>query len=80
MISLVTKAATEAKNASSKRVLAVHLKQAIMKDDQFDFLMEKVNKIPDAPVNAEKSDEPDEANEAKRRRGPGRKKRRDSDE
>ncbi|KAK8152734.1 histone-fold-containing protein [Phyllosticta citribraziliensis] len=48
MISLVTKAANEAKSRSSKRVTAVHLKQAVLKEEHFDFLNEIVNKVSDA--------------------------------
>jgi hypothetical protein len=54
MISLVTKAATEAKARNSKRVTSVHLKQAISKNEQFDFLSEIVAKVAEAP---EKSDD-----------------------
>ncbi|KAF2400611.1 histone-fold-containing protein, partial [Trichodelitschia bisporula] len=49
MISLVGKAAEEAKARSSKRVLSSHLKQAVQKDEQFDFLSEIVSKVADAP-------------------------------
>jgi len=53
MISLVTKAAAEAKSRNSKRVAAVHLKQAITKNDQFDFLNDIVSKVADAPEKSE---------------------------
>jgi hypothetical protein len=49
MISLVTKSAAIAKNSSSKRVTASHLKKAIEADEQFDFLNDIVAKIPDVP-------------------------------
>jgi Dr1-associated corepressor len=55
MISLVTKAAAEAKARNSKRVGAVHLKHAVTKDEQFDFLNEIVSKVADAPA-ADKSE------------------------
>jgi hypothetical protein len=87
MISLVTKAAAQAKQRGSKRVLATHLKQAVLDDDQFDYLQEIVSKVAEAPSkNADKqedSDEPmDSGAPAKRKRGAGggRKKRKDSDE
>lgn len=87
MISLVTKAAAQAKERGSKRVLAAHLKQAVMEDDQFDYLQEIVSKVAEAPSkNADKQEDSDEAMEgsapAKRKRaaGGGRKKRKDSDE
>jgi hypothetical protein len=54
MISLVTKAAAEAKSRNSKRVSSIHLKQAITKTDRFDFLSEIVAKVADAP---EKNDD-----------------------
>ncbi len=50
MISLALKSATEARARSSKRVTSSHLKIAVLKDDQFDFLTEVVGKIPDAPA------------------------------
>ena len=66
MISVVTKAAEEAKARSSKRVTAVHLKQAIEKDEQFDFLAEHVANVPDAP--APKNQDSEEPVEGKRKR------------
>lgn len=53
MISLVTKAAAEAKSRNSKRVGALHLKQAITKNEQFDFLNDIVSKVADAPEKNE---------------------------
>lgn len=53
MISLVTKAAAEAKSRNSKRVGSIHLKQAITKTDRFDFLNEIVSKVADAPDKSE---------------------------
>jgi hypothetical protein len=53
MISLVTKAAAEAKSRNSKRVGSIHLKQAIAKTDRFDFLNEIVSKVADAPEKSE---------------------------
>ena len=50
MISVVTKAANEAKFKSSKRVTAAHLKAAVRKDEQLDFLAEIISKVPDAPA------------------------------
>lgn len=83
MISLVTKAASEAKLSGSKRVTSQHLKKVIVSDAQFDYLSEIVEKIPDAPVKAGKtegdSDEDMDGGPAKKKRG-GRKKRKNSDE
>ncbi|KAH8688042.1 histone-fold-containing protein [Phaeosphaeriaceae sp. PMI808] len=53
MISLVTKAAAEAKSRNSKRVNTLHLKQAITNNEQFDFLNDIVSKVADAPEKAE---------------------------
>lgn len=53
MISLVTKAAVEAKSRNSKRVNTVHLKQAIMNNEQFDFLNDIVSKVADAPERSD---------------------------
>ncbi|KAI9804090.1 MAG: hypothetical protein M1825_001492 [Sarcosagium campestre] len=86
MIALVTRAADEAKTRLTKRVTASHLKQAVQRDEQYDFLQDIIAKVPDAPAPAPASDEPkpelgsDEAGpENKRKRIGGRKKRRDSD-
>lgn len=54
MISLVTKAAAEAKGRSSKRVTPAHLKQVVVGNEQFDFLAEIVAKVQDAPQQADK--------------------------
>ncbi|KAL8775349.1 MAG: hypothetical protein Q9209_000357 [Squamulea sp. 1 TL-2023] len=69
MISVVTKAADEAKSRNSKRVTAAHLKQAIEKDEQFDFLAEHVANVPDAP--APKKEDSEEPVEGKRKRAVG---------
>ena len=80
MISLVTKAAAEAKAKNSKRVGTVHLKQAITKDEQFDFLSEIVSKIADAPAAADKSDPVSMEVDGKRRKTSGRKKKKPEEE
>jgi len=56
MISIVTKAAEQARQRSSKRVLASHLKQAVTNEEQFDFLTEIVSKVADAPAPQTKHD------------------------
>jgi hypothetical protein len=74
MISLVTKAASEAKARNSKRVGAAHLKQAVTKDEQFDFLSDIVSKVADAPAAASKND-PDAMDvDGKKKKASGRKK------
>lgn len=88
MITLVTKAAAEAKDRSSKRVTAAHLKQAMVKDQTFDFLQEIVEKVPDptekkAGGRAASEDVEDGGGvggPAKRKRAPRGKKKADSDE
>ncbi|KZF21649.1 histone-fold-containing protein [Xylona heveae TC161] len=50
MISLVVKAASEARGRSSKRITAAHLKAAVAKDEQFDFLNTIIEKVPDGPA------------------------------
>ena len=77
MITLVTKAAAEAGNRQSKRVTAAHLKQAVLADENLDFLQEIVSKVPDptekkARAKSEDSVEPEEG--AKKKRGARRKK------
>lgn len=67
MISVVTKAANEAKAKSSKRVTAAHLKQAVMKDEQLDFLADIISKVPDAPA-PKKDESSEEAVEGKRKK------------
>ncbi|KAI4126225.1 MAG: hypothetical protein LQ338_003849 [Usnochroma carphineum] len=68
MISIVTKAANEAKAKSSKRVTAAHLKRAVEKDEQLDFLAEIISKVPDAPA-PKKDEDSEEAVEGKRKKG-----------
>jgi len=83
MITLVTKAATEAGNRQSKRVTAAHLKQAVLADENLDFLQEIVSKIPDptekkARAKSEDSAEPEEG--AKKKRAGARRKKVEADD
>ncbi|QDS74707.1 hypothetical protein FKW77_000606 [Venturia effusa] len=82
MISLVTKAASEARARGSKRVGAAHLKQAVQKEEQFDFLTEIVSKVPDAPAPRAKDEDSDEPMDGvgKKKRGAPRRKRKGSEE
>ncbi len=81
MIALVTKAAAEARSRSSKRVSAAHFKEAVLKDEQFDFLRDIVSRVPDAPNTSDKQDDSDENGEVvKKRRGGGRRKRKENDD
>lgn len=75
MISLVTKAAQEARDRNSKRVTAAHLKQAVAKDEVLDFLADICAKVPDHSARKNDEDGSDNnANEGKRRSGAGRRK------
>jgi hypothetical protein len=74
MISLVTKAAAEAKERNSKRVAPAHLKQVVVRNEQFDFLSDIVAKVPDAPAPAEKSADAMDIDGKKRKAAPRRKK------
>lgn len=67
MISLVTKAAQEARDRNSKRVTAAHLKQAVAKDEVLDFLADIIAKVPDAPARKPDDDGSDH-NDGRRRR------------
>ena len=53
MISLCDKAALQARMRNSKRITAGHLKEAVLHEDQFDFLHEIIGKVPDIPLPAE---------------------------
>ena len=78
MISLVTKAAKEAKDRNSKRVTASHLKHAVAKDEVLDFLADIIAKVPDQPSRKHDDDGSDQ-NEGKRKRGGRRPKEDNSD-
>src|SRR5258708_28761235 len=76
MTELITKSAEEATARGSKRVLPAHLKQAVKANEQFDFLSEIVDKVPDAPPPSKRSAFPgdgDSEEEVKKKR-PGRRK------
>ncbi|KAL2411126.1 hypothetical protein ABEF95_003016 [Exophiala dermatitidis] len=85
MITLVTKGAAEARANSSKRVTAQHLKAALMKDSQFDFLTEICENVPDEgskkgrAKSEAKSEDSDEEIVAKRK-GKTRKRKASSDD
>ncbi|EEA27378.1 hypothetical protein TMatcc_004335 [Talaromyces marneffei ATCC 18224] len=74
MISLVTKAAQEARDRNSKRVTAAHLKQAVAKDEVLDFLADICSKIPDQPARKNDEDGSDHNEGGKRKSGGGRRK------
>lgn len=80
MISIVTKAAGEARQRSSKRVLPMHLKQAVLADERFDFLNDIVSKVADAPTAAKHEGSDDDGPGPKKKKGALRRKRKGSDE
>ncbi|KAJ5083881.1 hypothetical protein NUU61_008460 [Penicillium alfredii] len=69
MISLVTKAAQEAKDRNSKRVTASHLKHAVANDEVLDFLADIISKVPDQPAGRKHEDDGSDPNEGRRKRG-----------
>lgn len=69
MISLVTKAAHEAKDRNSKRVTAAHLKHAVAKDEVLDFLQDIIAKVPDQPTSRKNDDDGSDQNDGRRKRG-----------
>ena len=82
MIALVSKGASDAKDQNSKRVTATHLKNALLRDPQYDFLKEICENVPDESVKksrgkseakSEESDDEDIGGPKKRKAG-GRKK------
>ncbi|KAL3471962.1 histone-fold-containing protein [Aspergillus californicus] len=79
MISLVSKAAKEAKDRNSKRVTASHLKQAVVKDEVLDFLADIIAKVPDQPVGRKHEDDGSDQNEQPKRKRGGRRPKEDSD-
>ncbi|PYI34229.1 histone-fold-containing protein [Aspergillus indologenus CBS 114.80] len=79
MISLVTKAAKEAKDRNSKRVTASHLKQAVAKDEVLDFLADIIAKVPDQPPSRKHEDDGSDQNEQPKRKRGGRRPKDDSD-
>lgn len=78
MISLVTKAASQAKSKSAKKITAAHLKQIIERDEQFDFLAEIISKVPDAPA-PKKEEDSEGAGEGKKKRSAPRRKRKEEE-
>ncbi|KAF2728711.1 histone-fold-containing protein [Polyplosphaeria fusca] len=80
MISIVTKAATEAKARNSKRVSTMHLKEAVTKDEQFDFLSDIVSKVADAPAAADKGDGDAMEVDGKKKKSAGRRKKKTDDD
>ena len=84
MISIVTKAADRAKERSSKRVTAAHLKQALQNDEQFDFLADIIAKVPDAPVpkQKEETEDSEDAVESskKKRKAPAKRQKKEGDD
>ncbi|KAM5432037.1 hypothetical protein MferCBS31731_007623 [Microsporum ferrugineum] len=74
MISLVTKGAQVARDRSSKRITANHLKEAIGKDEVLDFLADIISKVPDAPAGKKHDEDGSDQNEKPKKKGSRRKK------
>ena len=79
MISIVTKAADQAKSKQAKKVTAAHLKQVVSDVEAFDFLKEIVSKVADAPT-AKKDDDSEEGLDAKKKKTRVRRKVKSEDE
>ncbi|KAJ6155192.1 hypothetical protein N7470_005758 [Penicillium chermesinum] len=78
MISLVTKAAQEARDRNSKRVTATHLKHAVAKDEVLDFLQDIISKVPDQPAGRKHDEDGSDQNDGRKKRG-GRRVKEESD-
>lgn len=78
IISLVTKGAAEARSKNSKKVTASHLKSALMKEPQMDFLTEICEKVSDESKSKSKgrsrSDHHGSSDDGVMGKGKGRKK------
>lgn len=53
MIGLCAKATDRARSRNSKRITTGDIKQAVMMDEQFDFLEDIMAKVPDVPMPSE---------------------------
>jgi hypothetical protein len=80
MISLVTKAAAQARLKNAKKVTAAHLKQVVEADEQFDFLNDIIAKVPDAVTATKKEEDSDGPSEGKKKRGAGRRKKKEEED
>lgn len=80
MISLVTKAAQQAKDRSSKRITAGHLKEAIVKDEVLDFLADIISKVPDQSASRKQDDDNSDQNEVVPKKKGGRRKKEEPDD
>ncbi len=78
MISVVTKAASEGKAKGTKRVTAAHIKQAVEKDEQLDFLATIIAKVPDGP-QPKKDDDSEEGGDGRKKKAVTRKRKKDLD-
>lgn len=79
MIQLISKSAEEARDRSSKRVTAAHLKQAVVKDQVFDFLDDIISKVQDPTAKKEENGSEGDGKRKKSGRG-ARKKKSESDD
>jgi hypothetical protein len=72
MISLVTKSHNAAKDKGARRVQAAHLKQAVIRDEQFDFLADIIAKVPDSNMKDDEAAGEEGTKKRKRPAGEGR--------
>ncbi len=71
MISLTLASASQARQKSSKRITAQHLRAAVLASEQFDFLSEVIAKIPEAPSSGANGKGDGEGKEGKAGSGKG---------
>ena len=79
MIDIVSRAAEEGRARSSKRITAAHLKRAVEKETQLDFLWEITSKVADGIEASDQGDDPQEPGKSKKTRTRKRKKEGDDD-
>ncbi|KAI9778050.1 MAG: hypothetical protein M1816_004278 [Peltula sp. TS41687] len=71
MISMVSKATEEARSKKSKRVGTEHLKRAVGKEEEYDFLQEIISKVNDGLGQNDRTEDAPEAEHSKRKRNGG---------
>lgn len=70
MIALCEKASQQARSRNSKRITASHLKQAVLADEQFDFLEDIMAKVPEVPLPTENTNQGNGSDEEANNSGP----------
>ncbi|KAI9812666.1 MAG: hypothetical protein M1826_002788 [Phylliscum demangeonii] len=74
MVSLVSRSAEEARASSAKRVTTEHLKRAVAKEEEYDFLRDIIAKVPDAPPPQDKSEDDPDGDGRRKRSSAGKRK------